>query len=193
MAEGVVARPWTVLTSKITYADRWLRIRTDDVRTGRGDVIADFHILEYPDWINVIAVQDDGQLLLAREYRHGVGQVVLGLISGGVEIVDGDLGLDGLEASARRELYEETGFVVETLTPVLTCYANSARHNNLVTTFIARGLEKVAEPNFEVGEEVELVAMDPNELFKALGEGSIIMQAVHLAGLYAAWHAKLIG
>ena len=78
------------------------------------------------------------------------------------------------------------------MAPVLTCFVNPASHNSRVTTFIARGLEKAAEPRFEVGEEVELVRMKPKDLFLEIGKGAVTMQAMHLAGLYAAVHANLI-
>lgn len=192
MSKHVIARPWTVISSKMSFADRWLRVRTDDVRNGRGEILHDYHVLEYPDWISIVAVQDDGRLLLAREYRHGVGQVVLGLISGVVEPTDEGHASDGAEVAARRELLEETGHTAKTFSKVLSCYANPASHNNRVTTFVACGLEEVAEPSFDLGEEVELVAMDPDQLFRAIGDGTITMQAMHIAGLYAAAQAGLI-
>jgi len=187
MTQRVVARPWTVLASKVSFADRWIKIRTDDVRNGRGEIIPDYHVLEYPDWINVLPVLDDGRLLLVCEYRHGVRQVVLGLIAGSVAVGDSEA-----EAAARRELLEETGYGAKALIRLLTCFPNAASHSNQVSTFVAHGLHQVAEPGFEVGEEVELVVVEADELFTGIREGRIIMQAMHLAGLYAAAHAGLI-
>jgi len=193
MTPRVVARPWTILSSKVSFADRWLRVRTDQACNGRGQLIEDYHVLEYPDWINVLPVFEDGRLLLVREYRHGVGRVVLGLIAGGVATGDGAPSLEQAETAARRELLEETGYDAATLTQVLTCFPNAASHNNQVYTFVALGLHRLTDPRFEVGEEVELVTMDTDELFTGIREGAIIMQAMHLAGLYAAAHVGLVG
>jgi ADP-ribose pyrophosphatase len=189
MTNQVVARPWTVLASRMSFEDRWIRLRTDDVRTAAGQTIADFHVLEYPDWINVVPVLDDGRLLMVREYRHGVGQVVLGLVGGGVERADGP---DGAEAAARRELLEETGYAAATMTRVLTTFANAASQTNRVTAFVAQGLERRGEPAFEPGEEIELVKMTGRELLAEIREGRSTLQAMHVAAIFAALDAGLI-
>ena len=67
---GVVS--WTVLHSKVAFADPWLRVRSDHVRTADGDVFGPFHVIEYPDWVTIVPLTRDGhRLLTVREYRHG--------------------------------------------------------------------------------------------------------------------------
>jgi len=110
-------RPWTVLNSKLMFANPWLRVRSERCRTGRGDVIGPYHVIEYPDWITVVPLTAEGRLLL-REYRHGVGAVLTGLPGGLVDPADGTSGTPA-ETAARRELLEETGYGGGTLTPLL--------------------------------------------------------------------------
>jgi len=187
MDKRIVAKAWSVLASRVTYRDQWISVRTDDAVDGRGELVRNYHVLEYPDWVNVAPVLDDGRLLLAREYRHGVGAIVLGLIGGEVAEVDGALA----EAAARRELLEETGYSAASLTPILTCYPNAATHTNRVLSFVAQGLESQRAPSFEIGEEVELAAAAPGDLLAAVQAGRIIMQAPHLAALYAGFYGGL--
>ena len=63
-------RPWEILTSRITYEDKWLRMRTDTCKTGHGKVINDFHIIEAKDWVNIIALTDRGEVVCILSLIH---------------------------------------------------------------------------------------------------------------------------
>ena len=52
----------------------YLTVRKDCVKMPSGEVNDEFYVLEYPDWINVIAITDDGQFVLEKQYRHGLGK-----------------------------------------------------------------------------------------------------------------------
>jgi len=183
-------KPWSVTASRITYEDRWIRVRSDDCVTADGNVIAPFHVLDYPDWINVIPVMPDGRVLLTREYRHGRGEIVLGLVAGGVEPDDGKTGHgetgDAALAAAQRELREETGYEASTFVKLLTSYPNAASHSNAVTSWLALGLNRAGEPRFDPGEKVELLFADLAAILSDLQSGAVIMQSMHVAALYAA-------
>ncbi|TBY47226.1 NUDIX hydrolase [Rhizobium leguminosarum bv. viciae] len=178
-------KPWSVTASRITYEDRWIRVRSDDCVTADGTVIAPFHVLDYPDWINVIPLMPDGRVLLTREYRHGRGEIVAGLVAGGVEPGDSKTG-DAAMTAARRELREETGYEASTFVKLLTSYPNAANHSNVVTSWLALGLSKVGEPAFDPGEKVDLLFADLAVTLGDLQSGAVIMQSMHVAALYAA-------
>ncbi|TBE26404.1 NUDIX hydrolase [Rhizobium ruizarguesonis] len=177
-------KPWSVTASRITYEDRWIRVRSDDCVTADGTVIAPFHVLDYPDWINVIPLMPDGRVLLTREYRHGRGEIVAGLVAGGIEPGDSKTG-DAAMAAARREL-RETGYEASTFVKLLTSYPNAANHSNVVTSWLALGLSKVGEPAFDPGEKVDLLFADLAATLGDLQSGAVIMQSMHVAALYAA-------
>lgn len=178
-------KPWSVTASRITYRDRWISLRSDDCLTSDGVVIAPFHVLEYPDWINVVPVLPDGRVLLAREYRHGRREVLLGLVSGNVETTDGSAD-EALMEAARRELREETGYAAERFVKILTAYPNAANQTNKVTSWVATGLSKTGEQSFDPGEKVETVSADLAEVLRDIEAGRLVMQAMHVAALYAA-------
>lgn len=178
-------KPWSVTASRITYEDRWIRLRSDDCLTADGIVVAPFHVLDYPDWINVIPVMPDGRVLLTREYRHGRSEILLGLVAGGVEPSDIEAG-DAAIAAARRELREETGYEASTFVKLLTSYPNASNHSNVVTSWLALGLTKTGEPRFDPGEKVELLFKDLADILGGITSGTVIMQSMHVAALYAA-------
>ncbi|OWV68975.1 DNA mismatch repair protein MutT [Rhizobium sp. R339] len=178
-------KPWSVTASRITYEDRWIRLRSDDCLTADGTVIAPFHVLDYPDWINVIPLMPDGRVLLTREYRHGRGEIVLGLVAGGVERGDMEAG-DAAMAAARRELREETGYEASTFVRLLTSYPNAANHSNVVTSWLALGLNRAGEPSFDPGEKADMLFADLGDILADLRSGAVIMQSMHVAALYSA-------
>ncbi|MBB3916466.1 ADP-ribose pyrophosphatase [Rhizobium pisi] len=178
-------KPWSVTASRITYEDRWIRLRSDDCLTADGTVVAPFHVLDYPDWINVVPLMPDGRVLLTREYRHGRNEIVLGLVGGGVEPSDIEAG-DAAMAAARRELREETGYEASTFVKLLASYPNASSHSNMVTSWLALGLSRAGEPCFDPGEKVELLFADLAVILDDIKSGTVIMQSMHVAALYAA-------
>jgi len=178
-------KPWSITASRITYRDRWITLRSDDCLTAEGVTVAPFHVLEYPDWVTVVPILPDGRVMMVREYRHGRGDIVTGFVSGAVEADDGSDELAAMEA-ARRELLEETGHDAARFIKVLTSLPNATNQTNRVTTWLALDAVKVAEPRLEAGEAVEVVLRDLADVLGELRSGTLIMQAMHVAALYAA-------
>ncbi len=64
----------------------------------------DYYVLEYPTWINVLAITKDGRFVLEKQYRHGTQSIDYELCAGTCEPGEKPL------HAAKRELLEETGF-----------------------------------------------------------------------------------
>jgi 8-oxo-dGTP pyrophosphatase MutT (NUDIX family) len=177
-----VLTPWKVLSSRLTYGDRWLRVRSDACRTAAGDLIDPYHVLEYPAWVNVVALTAEGEIVLVRQYRHGARTVMTELPSGNVEAGESP------EAAARRELEEETGLSAGTMVPVGTAYANPASHDNRVHSFLALELAEAGGRRHDPGEEIEVVRRDFAGYLGDVLAGREPAQALHLAALHFAVH-----
>ena len=71
-------KPWQVLDSKLLIDERWLQLREDRVRLENGHEIDRFHVIHGPDWTSVLCVTHESEVVLVRQYRHGLGSVSLG-------------------------------------------------------------------------------------------------------------------
>ena len=175
--EAADPRPWELLGSSYLIRNPWLTVRQDTVRVPNGTVLDDYFVLEYPDWVNVLAVTEDGRIVLVRQYRHALGQVHYELPAGFCEAGDADI-----EATARRELLEETGFGEGEWTPWMTLSANPSSHANLSRSFLATGVVPVAPPAPEATEEIQVHLATPEEVREIVFRGDLV-QALHAAPL----------
>lgn len=96
---------WTVLSSEYLHRAPWLTVRKDHVVLPNGNHIPSYYILEYPNWVNTIAITRNGQFVFIRQYRHGIQETSYELCAGVCEEEDGSP-----MVSAQRELLEETGY-----------------------------------------------------------------------------------
>lgn len=75
-------RPWKVLSSEYLAHEPWFTVRREAVELPGGARIPSYYVLEYPDWVNVIARTDDGRFLLIDQYRHGLGRTSYEIVAG---------------------------------------------------------------------------------------------------------------
>jgi len=179
---------WRVTASRHIHKDRWISVRADDCVTDEGAVIAPYYVLEYPDWVEVVALDADNNVLLVRQYRHALGDISTELPAGGM-----DAGETDPVAAARRELLEEAG-CAGTLTLVGGTRPNAGTHTNRTHIILARDVVKVAEPQDEPSERIESVWVPLAEAIRMAlaGEITVGMQAASLLrGLAAAGVARI--
>lgn len=174
MSSGPAPSPWRVVDSELVHADRWIRVRADDCVDERGHSIAPYYVLEYGDWISVLAVDRDGHAIVVDEYRHGAGIVAVGTVGGGVEAHESP------EAAAIRELREETGYESDEMIDLGFTWANFGSHTNRVHHFLARGCVRVTEQSLDESEAiaVHVVSLD--------GLGDHLAQSYHQLTWYKA-------
>lgn len=171
-------RKWKVLKSeKLLSKGTWMNLRQERVQLPSGSIVPEWFVLEFPDWVNVIAITKDGQFVMEDQYRHALGQTHFELVAGVI-----DPGETPLEA-AKRELSEETGFGGGEWELFMTVSPNPTNHTNLSYTFLARGVEKLSEQHQEATEDIHVDIFTRDEVQQLLNTGQII-QALHAAPLW---------
>ena len=175
-----------VLRSTCLHRAPWLTVRKDTLLLPTGATIPDYYVLEYPEWVSVIAITADERWVMVRQYRHGYGCFSWETPAGVVEESDADF-----LAAARRELAEETGYGGGEWREYMTISANPATHNNLSHVFLARNVVKIAEPCLDPTEDLEMVLMPEAEVRKLLEENRIC-QALHAAPMWRYFAEKHI-
>ena len=176
-----MAEPWRTLSSQRILADRWIDLRADRCLTETGKEIAPYYVLTYPDWVHVVALTEDGALVLVEQYRHGAAATCLELPGGAVDSADADP-----IAAARRELAEETGYSAGDCQLVTSLYANPANQSNRVYTVLAAGCRQVTAPALEDGEDGMTVRCVPVAEILANIHNGVISQSMQVAGLLLA-------
>ncbi len=166
---------WKLLGSRYVSAHRIFRVREDRYRIAPAGDEREFVVLEGPDWINIIPVTDDGEVVLVRQYRHGVQQVTLEIPGGMAE-----WGEDPQDA-AIRELREETGYAPTRVTPLGWAFPNPAIQSNRCHFYVAEGVHRVGEPEFDPCERIEIVTRPLREIPALIRTGQIAHSLVVLA------------
>lgn len=185
MIKQLENRRWKVLKSEqILNCGPWLNVRQELVELPSGAQIPTWYVLDFPNWINVIAITKDGKFVIEDQYRHALGETHYELVAGVV-----DEGETPLQA-AQRELSEETGFGGGEWQLFMTLSPNPTNHTNLSYTFLAKGVEKLTEPHQEHTEDICVHVVDKEELIEMLHAGEFV-QALHAAPLwkYLALHS----
>ena len=143
-------------------------------------------LVDGPDWINVIPILPDGQVLFVRQWRYGVAAETLE-IPGGMS----DEGEEPLEA-AERELLEETGYKAARWTQLGELDPNPAYQTNRIVTFLAEGLEQMGAPEGDGEEEITLDTAPLDQVPTMIADGQIrhtlVVAAFYLLGLQKPKH-----
>lgn len=168
---------WKVLSSEYLFRRPWLTARRDVCQLPDGRINDEYYVLEYPTWINVVAVTRDGEMVLVRQYRHGLGRTCFEIVAGCVEE-----GEDPMDA-AKRELLEETGYSGGEWQETLVFSCNASAMNNLSHSFLAIGVEKTATQHLDACEDIEVYTFPQEKVKEMLLRGEF-MQASMVAPLY---------
>ena len=159
---------WKVLETEYLIKCPWLTARRDKVALPDGRIIPDYYVLEYPDWVNVIAITNDGNFVMERQYRHAFGSRCYELPCGVIE--NGETPLE----AAKRELAEETGYGNGEWKELMILSANPGTMTNITHCFVATGVERIFEQHLDPTEELEVHILSREEVRRLLLDNKII-------------------
>lgn len=138
----------------------------DTVRTPAGHVV-EWDFIGHKGAAAVVAVAEDGRLLMVRQYRNALDRYTLEIPAGGLDGVD-----EPTRTAAARELEEETGYRTNDIELLLTLRTTVAFCNEKIDIYLARNLEKTHQ-NLDEDEFIHVEAYTVDELTRMIYEGKI--------------------
>ena len=175
--EGRKITKWKVVESSYFLRKKHLIVRKDHVITQSGIELPDWYVLEYPDWVNVIAITEEGLLVMERQYRHGLGIVEYEICAGMID--EGETPLH----AAQRELLEETGYGEGEWELYNISSPNPSSMNNRNYTFLAKGVKKISEQSLDETESIDVCLLSV-ERVKILLQNNEIVEGIMQAPLW---------
>ncbi len=151
-------------------------VRKDRTRSPTTDEEHAFYVIEAPDWVNVIPLTPDGQVVCIRQYRPGTEEVTLEVPGGMVDAGDGDPA-----AAAWRELREETGYSAEAMVPLGAVAPNPAIQTNRCHTYLAQGAYRDGAQALDGAEEIDVTLIDLDAISELIKGGQITHALVVVA------------
>lgn len=162
-----MAADWKLKSTKPLHDYRIFRTRSDIRESPRTGNDHEFFVLESPDWVNIVAVTDENNIVFIEQFRHGIAETILEIPGGMID--------DGEEPklSAQRELLEETGYTSEEFIEIGKVHPNPALFDNLCYTFLAKSAKKIREPEFEGTEDIETILYPSKDIMELIQKGDI--------------------
>ena len=168
MSGGPPLHTWRRLAADIVYECRIFTLRRDVSRFSRDEAEHEFHVLEAPDWCNIVPLTPDEQVVMVRQFRHGVRDYTLEVPGGMVDPEDASP-----LVAARREMVEESGFDSDHIDPLGVVHPNPAIQNNRCHTFVAYDVVRRHAPVFDSTEETEVVLVPLANVPELIRDGRI--------------------
>ncbi|MBD2578668.1 NUDIX hydrolase [Oscillatoria sp. FACHB-1406] len=162
-----VAR-WKIINSEFAIDNRWCKVRRDEVELPNGVRVDDYFVNVRPDVVLILAVTPDREVVFVRQYRHGVGEILLEL-PGGTFYADRETCLE----AAARELEEETGYIARTWTHLATLYDNPVKDTNKIYIAIAENALEESYQQLDITEAVEVVRVPIAEIIEKIANGEL--------------------
>jgi len=179
--------PWRAISSRPLGDFRVFSVREERRVSPRTGAILDFFILDAANWVNVIALTPDGQMVLIEQYRHGSNTVELEIPGGVMDPAD-----VSPVATGCRELEEETGFVGEDPQIVGQVFPNPAIMSNTCFTVLVRNCRQVKAVKLDQGEDLATRLVPAAQVPELVASGrirhSLIVAALYQFDLWSQGH-----
>ena len=171
---------WTTSGRDIVFETPVLSLRRDrKQRPAYPDSSHDFYVIESVDWVNVIPLMKDDEVVFIEHYRHSIDGVSLEVPGGMIDSDDASP-----MVAAAREMREETGYASDELVALGVVHPNPALQENRCCSFLAKNATLAGEPRPDDTEDIEVVCYPRRDVPGLLHDGKISHALVVAAFLW---------
>jgi ADP-ribose pyrophosphatase len=170
---------WKTLSSEYISNHIYFTARRDRCQREDGTIVDPYFVVELPTSATALALTADNKVLMVKQYRHPIGEVILETPGGFI-----DPGED-FSTGMKRELMEETGYDFKEIEYLGRVAANPGVLNNYTELYLAKGGVKTREQQLDHNEEIEVVEITLEELTDMLMRQEI-KQSLHVNCIFFA-------
>ncbi len=171
-------KKWQRLSSRPAGDFRIFQVRSDRLISPRTQEEHDFYVIDCVNWVNVIAVTPEQQLVMIEQYRHGSNTIELEIPGGMIDPQDASP-----EAAAVRELREETGYEGHSVRRLGEVFPNPAIMSNTCYTVLVEDCRCVHSISLDHGEDL-ITRLVPIAEIRGLVAAGQVRHSLVVAGLY---------
>jgi len=168
---GIVDKHWKVLDEEVIFEQGYMKIRTEKCELPDGRIMPRYYIVDFFDWVQVVAVTAENKMVMVRQYRHAAREVCLELPGGAMSQNSNEVPED----AGRRELLEETGYDSDLPYKYLGFhYPNPALQSNKIHVFLAQNCEKKKDQDLDPFEDLSVEYHDVKQVYNMLDNGEFL-------------------
>ncbi len=171
-------QPWPKVSSRPLGDFRVFSVRGVTRRSPRTGKDHDFFIIDSVNWVNVIALTPEREMVLVEQFRQGSETVELEIPGGMI-----DPGDPSPEAAGARELHEETGYTGETPRRIGEVFPNPAIMSNISYTVLMENCRLTQSTAFDHSEDLVTRLVPIDEVRRMVANGQI-RHCIVIAALY---------
>ncbi len=158
---------WDVYPDRVLFKTPVVTIKAGPVRCKRSGKQKDFYLFDFPDWVNIVALTPERNMVLIRQFRYGSNRLEIEIPGGMVNERE-----PPVEAGCR-ELLEETGYAGSNARIIGKVCPNPAIQRNYCHTVLVENAVKVAEPSMDDMEDIECFLRSEKETIELIATGAI--------------------
>jgi 8-oxo-dGTP pyrophosphatase MutT (NUDIX family) len=158
---------WDVLKDRVILKTPIVTIKAGPVICKRTGIKKDFYLIDFPDWVNIVAITPERNIVMIRQFRYGSNRMEIeipgGMVNDNEPLVD----------AGCRELLEETGYAGKNARIIGKVCPNPAIQGNYCYTVLVEDAVRVAEPRQDDMEDIECFLQQESEVQRSIASGLI--------------------